>query len=545
MMHVLSVPVAVIGGVTLYVALHHLFLYARRTVKKPVDLSFAILCLTMSLYDAFCVGAYNNHSLVTGLFWQRCQVATLSLIGAAFAWFVVDYTENRNRRWRNFFAVYFVLAALLALFDNTGLSWQTAKPAVKAIPLPAGLDITYYEVVPGIMTTLVSLMGVAIFVYAFVLGVRLYRQGDHAKARPLFWSVAFFCIGLCNDAAVQSGLYRSIYLIEYTYMGIVVMMAYFLSKEIIRSAEMRDAVQRAYDQLVETSYRLSGSSQEVHSVTKNIDEAMNQVYSGTQMQSVHIKNSHRTIGDLLANIHAISREAQQGASITQGTAKRIADNIVSLKDAFDRIKTAEKSLSDMRGTIETFAGHSKKVDSILGLIDDIASRINVLSLNVAIEASKAGSRDGGFMIVANEIRQLAKNTKAHTDDIAELISTFQEDIANVRTAMRNGIEQFQELTQTTERSRSGLNDILRLTEDEEQRLQRISTRILDLREYSQQVEKEMGTVAHVSEQNLKTAERVNTSTKAMTASMQELSTLADSLRATATGGIAGIAADPA
>jgi methyl-accepting chemotaxis protein len=544
-MHVLSAPVAVIGGVTLYVALHHLFLYIRRSVKKPEDLSFALLCLTMSLYDAFCIGAYNNHTLDSGLFWQRCQVATLSLIGAAFAWFVVDYTRTRNKRLRNFFAVYFVLAALLALFDNTGLSWRTDQPAVKAIPLPMGLDITYYEVTPGIMTTLVSLMGIAVFVYAFRLGIRLYRQNEKGKARPLFWSVALFCIGLCNDAAVQSGLYRSIYLIEYTYMGIVMMMAYFLSKEIIRSAEMKEAVQRAYDQLVETSYRLTGSSQEVHSVTNSIDQAMTEMFTDTQKQNEHIKNSHRTISDLLANIHAISREAQQGASITQGTARRITDSIGSLKDSFDRMKQAEQSLSDMHSMVETFAGHSKKVDAILGLIDDIASRINVLSLNVAIEASKAGARDGGFMVVANEIRQLAKNTKAHTDEIADLITGFQDDIVSVRTAMREGLGQFRELSQTTERSRTGLNDILRLTEEEEQRLQRISTRILDLRAYSQQVETEMGTVAHVSEQNLKTAERVNTGTKAMSASIQELSVLADALRESATVGISGIAADSA
>lgn len=544
-MHVLSAPVAVIAGVTLYVALHHLFLYARRSVKKPEDLSFALLCLTLFLYDIFCIGAYNNHSLETGLFWQRCQVATLSLIGAAFAWFVFDYTGTGNKRLRNFFAVYFILAALLALFDNTGLSWQTDKPAVKAIPLPLGLDITYYEVTPGIMTTLVSLMGIVVFIYAFRLGIGLYRRDEKGKARPLFWSVAFFFVGLCNDAAVQSGLYKSIYLIEYTYMGIVIMMAYFLSKEIIRSAEMKEAVQKAYNQLVETSYRLSGSSQEAHSVTETIDQAMTEMFTETQRQNEHIRNSHRTISDLLANIHAISREAQQGASITQSTARRITDSIGSLKESFDRMKTAEQSLTDMRATIEAFSGHSKKVDAILGLIDDIASRINVLSLNVAIEATKAGGRDGGFMVVANEIRQLAKNTRAHTDEIAELITGFQEDIARVRTAMQEGLGQFQELGQSTERSRSGLNDILRLTEEEEQRLQRISTRILDLRAYSQQVETEMGTVAHVSEQNLKTAERVNTGTKAMSASMRELSVLADTLRETATAGIGGMAAETA
>ncbi len=70
-MNILSAPVAVIGGITLYVGLYHLFIHRKRLVKTRIDRSFAIACFNMALYDAFCVLAYNASSYAQGLVWQR------------------------------------------------------------------------------------------------------------------------------------------------------------------------------------------------------------------------------------------------------------------------------------------------------------------------------------------------------------------------------------------------------------------------------------------------------------------------------------------
>jgi methyl-accepting chemotaxis protein len=534
-MNVLSAPVAVIGGITLYVGIYHFFIYRKRKIKNPIDLSFALTCFTFALYDLFCVGAYNNTSLEAGKFWQHAQVATISLIGATFVWFVVDYSGRKSKKIRNYFAVIFILGALLTFFDKSGLSLQADKPAIKNISLPFHLGITYYEFNPGPLTQLLSVLGVLVFAYAFSIGIRLYREGDRLKARPLLWSVFFFCVGLCNDAAVQMKLYQSIYIIEYTYLGIVLMMAYFLSLEVVKSAENKEEVERAYNKLVETSHTLTGSSLQVSAVTRNIDDAMNEVFNGTLSQNDHIKNSHKTISDLLANIHSISREAQQGASLTQGTASRVAANIEAMKHTFDRIQIVERSVLEMMQIIETFLDHFKKIDVLVEFINEIASRINVLSLNVAIEATQSGTVNTGFMIVSKEIRQLARNTKAHTDEIDKVVTDFQGDMEKLRKAMWDGFDQFKQLTQLTDQSRTNLNDVLKLVEEEETRFRHISSKILDLRMYSQQVEKEMGTVANVSESNMKTAERVNASTKEMSSKMSELTQLADSLKKIASG----------
>ena len=425
-MNLLSVPVAVIGGITLYVGVYHFFLYMKRQVANPEDLSFALTCLSMALYDLFAVFGYNSHTLAEGMRWQRAQVATLSLIGATFIWFTVDYARSQTRQWRNFFAVFFVLASTVTLADRSGMSFpcgQTCREDHFA-SLPPG-DHLLRGGCPGGCTTVLSGMGFLVFVYAFLIALRLYRS-DKNRAKPLLASCVIFCVGLCNDALVQMEVYQSIYLVEYTYMAIVLMMTYFLSLEVVKSAEIKEAVETAYRKLVETSQMLTGSSEQVNVVTTRINEAMNQVYAGTQSQNDHIKNSHQTINDLLANIHNISREAQQGAAITQDTAHRIASNLEVMKQSFDRITNVERSVTEMSQTIEQFSSHSQKIGSMVDFINDIAQRINVLSLNVAIEATKSGSANSGLMIVSKEIRQLAKNTKDHTKEISDVICGLSE-----------------------------------------------------------------------------------------------------------------------
>jgi len=323
-------------------------------------------------------------------------------------------------------------------------------------------------------------------------------------------------------------LYRSIYLIEYTYLGIVAMMAFSLSHEVLKSAEMKEIVQKAYGKLLEASQTLLGSSEKFSFVTKQIDESMNSMFLATKSQYDRIQNVHKTINNLLNDIHDLSGEVQQSYRFAQDTTEKIEKNIHTMKTAFEQMKTIENSVSQIGKLVENLLTHSQKIDTILELIDDMASRVNVLSLNASIEATK-GSSKSGFMIIANEIRQLAGTTKAHTQEIGALLTTFQNTIEKVKLTMQEWILDVQEVAQLTGQGEQGLNEILKLIEEEETRLHRISMQIFELRTFSQQVEKEMESVATVSKTNLNTATEVNANTKTIRTQMNELASLSESL----------------
>jgi methyl-accepting chemotaxis protein len=533
-MHVLAIPALIMAGITFYVGLYHLFIYFRRKFICRSDLTFAVTCFSMGLYAIFCAGLYNSSSLAEGIHWQRAQVATLTLIGAAFIWFIVDYTSLKSKRIRNFFTVYFSIATLISLLDPTTLSFQIAKPAVKSVILPFHLSIIYYEVKPGPLTDFNSIIGILVFVYIFKIGLEIFKAGNKTKAKPLLWSVLFFCIGLCNDVAVHIGLYSFIYTIEYSYMAIVLMMAYSLSVAIVESAIMKEAVQKSYEKLAETSQLLAGSSHQVNEATADIDSAMYEVTDGTQSQNKHIQATRQTLGHLLTNIENISREAKRGTMNAAETTRKITSGIDAMKYTFDSMQGIEKSVDNMWQITKGFASHSEKIDTIVEVINDIASRVHVLSLNASIEATKAGAYGSGFMVIAKQIRLLAENTKISTDEILNIINAFQKDIHKVEEVIKEGLDRVNKSTQLTNTGKNTLDSIRSLVDEELDRLERITEQILEIKDFSEQVEEEMNSVASVSERTTATVETVHTSTKEMSTMMTDLASLAENLGKMAT-----------
>lgn len=242
--------------VTFYVGLYHLYIYFRRHFSHREDLTFSLCCFTMSLYGVFCVGMYNAHTLETGVAFQRGQVATLTLIGATFICFVVDYLNIRNKLMRNILTPFFIISALIVFLNKSHFILKLDIPSIKHVLLPFGKSVVYYEVAPGFFVDILSFLGVTVFVYAFFVSIQKWQSGEKSKAKAMIGATCIFCVGLLNDVSVHFGFYNSLYVIEYGYMGIVLLMATSLSNEVVESAIRKEALEESekkYRELVDNS----------------------------------------------------------------------------------------------------------------------------------------------------------------------------------------------------------------------------------------------------------------------------------------------------
>ncbi len=241
------------AGVTFYVGLSHLALYYRQARQRE-NLTFALTALAIAFYDLCAAGLYSASSPAEGVHWQRGQAIILALTCVALVWFVVDFTSYRSRRGAHLFSACFLLAAIIGLLDRSGLTWLSDQPSIKELSLPFGVGITYYGVEPGPLTIVQDALTLAFFVYCLWIAFRFYRTGQRGKAAPLFFTVMVLVAGVTNDAAVTGGLYRFVYLSEYAFMGIVLLMTYLLIGDVIKAASTREALQESeqkHRQLVE------------------------------------------------------------------------------------------------------------------------------------------------------------------------------------------------------------------------------------------------------------------------------------------------------
>ncbi len=243
-MTAISVPTIVMAGVSLYVGLYHLLIHARRK-GHPEDLTFALLCLATCIYEVLCTGLYNATSPADGGRWQRLQFISLTLFTTAFLWFVADYTRRRKGIVIYAFTAYYVGALIVQAVDRSAFTWIYALPSVKTIHLPFGIDFTYYEVTLGIFSTIQGLIGLAASVYIFWCGVRFFRSGSRREAVPLLVAFAVMLVAAINDTIVSNGLLEFVYLIEYGYIAMILLMAFSLSRTVVDAAIAREALRQA------------------------------------------------------------------------------------------------------------------------------------------------------------------------------------------------------------------------------------------------------------------------------------------------------------
>lgn len=237
-MSTLSIPAVFMAGAVACVCAHNVLAFLRIRERRE-HLAFAVTCFFVALYAIAAAGLYSVETPKEGLFWQRLQVTMVIYAGIGFVWFISFYTGQISGFVRNTFSIYYALSSIVLWFDPTGLSWPTNQISVKHIDLPFGWHAVYYEMAPGPLVEITSGIGLAFLGYIIWACLRFYRSGNTAKARVLLGAIALFVLGVANDMAVTVGTYKSIYLIEYAFFGMVLLIDHSLSWEMLEAVRLR------------------------------------------------------------------------------------------------------------------------------------------------------------------------------------------------------------------------------------------------------------------------------------------------------------------
>ncbi|MCD4722549.1 MAG: PAS domain S-box protein [Desulfobacula sp.] len=242
-MSTISIPPVVMATLMFYVGFYHFLIYLRKKDNRQ-NLTFAFSCFSVGLYSICCAGLYSVSSPELGVEWQRFQVITLAVLGITFLWFIADYTGQTNKKIVMGFTVYYVFAALAGLFIRSDLTW-TSVASIKEIRLPFGYDIRYDEMTPGVLTDLQGIVGLLFFIYIFMVSLKFYRSENKENGMPLLIAIILLFAGLMNDTFVSSGGYNFIYILEYSYIGMILVFTFFLTNNVIKAGEIKVALRES------------------------------------------------------------------------------------------------------------------------------------------------------------------------------------------------------------------------------------------------------------------------------------------------------------
>ncbi|MFI5143207.1 MAG: 7TM diverse intracellular signaling domain-containing protein, partial [Thermoanaerobaculales bacterium] len=237
----MSIPPLVMASIDAYVGVHHLAIYARMRQSRQ-HLTFALLALSVAGYCISAAGLYNAAAPENGRSWQIAEVVFLALGAPVMMLFFADYTGPTRRRFVRVVTAGFAAVALAALVGGSDLIFSH-MPAIKHTTLPFGLSVTYQEVAAGPLMTILSILALSVFAFGFAGAVGLDRRGERSRATRLGIASVLFFFGFLNDALMALGLIRSIYTLEYAFLGLVVLMADGLVSDLARSAKIEESLE--------------------------------------------------------------------------------------------------------------------------------------------------------------------------------------------------------------------------------------------------------------------------------------------------------------
>jgi len=216
---------------------------------------------------------------------------------------------------------------------------------------------------------------------------------------------------------------------------------------------MIDNISSVVKNVTGTAAKVSVSTYRIHIVADQISKTAAQVAA----EAVNVSDASRAMAatseDIAKNCQVAADGAMRASESATNGAQVVENSIKVMREIADTVQESSR-------TVASLGERSTQIGTIISSIKEIAEQTNLLALNAAIEAARAGEQGRGFAVVADEVRKLAERTSSATREIAEMIATIQSETGSAVSAMEKGMTQVQAGTSEAARSGEALRDIL-------------------------------------------------------------------------------------
>ena len=267
--------------------------------------------------------------------------------------------------------------------------------------------------------------------------------------------------------------------------------------------------------------QLGSSATEVASAAGEISSSSEQVSRGAQNQEEQVVQVTTAVEEMTATIVESSKNATDAADGAKGAADTAGDGGQIINETIEGMNRIAGVVRESAENINKLASSAEQIGEIIGVIDDIADQTNLLALNAAIEAARAGEQGRGFAVVADEVRKLAERTGKATGEITEMIKGIQQGTQDAVSSMETGTKEVDTGRGLADKAGASLTEIVNG-----------SQRVVDMiRQIATATEEQSAAAEQIS----KNIEQVSSATKESAAGAEQSATAAEELSRNAEG----------
>ncbi|MCR5814707.1 MAG: cache domain-containing protein [Desulfovibrio sp.] len=276
----------------------------------------------------------------------------------------------------------------------------------------------------------------------------------------------------------------------------------------------------------------------MHTAADHLDSVVHGISTAASELSAQIEESDRVasessnrlseaataMNEMNATVQEVAHNASSAASVSAETRRNAEDGQKILSDALTSINQVQTLSLELQEDMGQLHGHTQSISQIMNVISDIADQTNLLALNAAIEAARAGEAGRGFAVVADEVRKLAEKTMASTNDVSKAITAIQSSAQKSVDKMSEALTAVDQATNLAQQSGEALQQIVKNVEDTADQVRAIATAAEEQSAASEEINQSVTAVNSMSGQ---TAAAMNEATKAIADLAQQSETLAN------------------
>ena len=287
--------------------------------------------------------------------------------------------------------------------------------------------------------------------------------------------------------------------------------------------------QNVADQVENDTIVIKNSSELSAAAAAQVSTAISELATGSTEQAKQAENGNALMENLAQNInHVIKRIDDIMDSVRQTESSR--DYAVNTIDKLnEKNKNAVESSNIIYEEIKQLSEGAKEIIQVVNVITGISEQTNLLSLNAAIEAARAGDAGRGFAVVAEEIRKLAMGTKEATGLIEQIVSKIQAQTEKAVNVVQESGNIFEEQNKIVIETNSAFNDMAQCIQKIIQQIEDVNIRMQDIENQKEESVKAIAQIAAIVEQNASTIEEVTATSEEQASSSEQLAQLAGNL----------------
>jgi methyl-accepting chemotaxis protein len=278
-----------------------------------------------------------------------------------------------------------------------------------------------------------------------------------------------------------------------------------VDKLLISKTRIGSSMNKMSESLTETITNVSKTSESLLSASTEISSSAEQMAGGAKQQTDQTAQVSTAVEEMTATVIETSKNAAEASAIAIQSSEMATAGSEVVTETIAGMQRIADVVSNSAVTIGELAKSADQIGEIISVIDDIADQTNLLALNAAIEAARAGEQGRGFAVVADEVRKLAERTTKATAEITGMIKGIQRDTGDAVTSMQEGTVEVNSGRELADKAGDSLKEILNMSQRVNNMIQQIATAAEEQSTAAEEISRNIDQIANVTQETAKGA----------------------------------------